>query len=77
MGWWSSSELFGARQMVLLGHESGLFSTAMLLAGLLVNAEVIAIMALSPRQPVDIASLWVLPRRGETPRPTRSAMLGD
>ena len=66
--------------LVLLGHENAMVSAAMLLLGLIVNAEVIAIMALSPRQPVDVASVVPLLRRpGVRPerRTGRCAMLGD
>jgi hypothetical protein len=48
----------------------------MLLSGMLVNAEVIAIMLLSRSQPVDLPSVLSLLHR-TAPRAARSAMLGD
>ena len=65
--------------LALLGHENTTVSVVMLVSGMLVNAEVVAIMALSPHQPVDVASVWpLLHRRWTSPRRSnRSAMFGD
>ena len=67
--------LFAGFALVFLFRDYAPFSLAMLAFGVLVNIEVVAIMLLSPRQPIDVASVWRMPAR-RSGRSGRSAMLG-
>ena len=64
---------------IFLGRDSGLTGSAMLLFGLLVNLEVIAIMLLSKQQPIDVPSILALRERRSSPKERKHGrvVLGD
>lgn len=65
--------------LIFLGRDSALIGSAMLLFGLLVNLEVIAIMLLSDRQPIDVPSVLALRNRSsaQSGRERGRVMFGD
>ena len=64
---------------IFLGRDNSLIGSAMLLFGLLVNLEVIAIMLLSRQQPIDVPSILVLRDRRPSSKERKNGrvVLGD